>query len=100
MVWASATVSARIEIQSRDWQAGTVPSVLNRPGVGLRPTMLLQPAGMRPEPAVSVPRAKLTNPDATATPEPELEPPAIYSRLNTFRQTPYGLRSPASPVAN
>lgn len=30
-----------------------------------------------PEPAVSVPRAKLTNPDPTATPEPEDDPPGM-----------------------
>ncbi len=37
--------------------------------------MLLKPAGMRPEPAVSVPSEKLTSPDDTETAEPELEPP-------------------------
>lgn len=30
-----------------------------------------------PEPAVSVPRAKLTNPDPTATPDPEDDPPGM-----------------------
>ena len=39
--------------------------------------MLLQPAGTRPEPAVSVPRAKLTSPAATATADPELDPPEM-----------------------
>src|SRR5215467_7925286 len=34
-----------------------------------------EPAGTRPESAVSVPRAKLTSPRANATAEPELEPP-------------------------
>ncbi len=58
-----------------DRQAGTTPAVLMRPGVGLRPTMWLKPAGMRPEPAVSVPSASGTSPRATATAEPELEPP-------------------------
>ena len=62
-------------MQSREAHAGTAPSVLIRPGVGLRPTMLLKPAGTRPEPAVSVPSEKLTRPDDTATAEPELEPP-------------------------
>jgi hypothetical protein len=45
------------------------------PRVGLSPTTLLHAAGMRPEPAVSVPIAKLQKPRATATAEPELEPP-------------------------
>ena len=99
-VWASAAVSAKIETQSSDGQAGTTPSVLSRSGAGLRPTTLLHAAGTRPEPAVSVPSAKATSPAATATAEPELEPPAIASLSNTLRQAPYGLRSSASPVAN
>ena len=36
-----------------------------------------KPAGTRPEPAVSVPSAKSTRPRATATAEPELEPPLM-----------------------
>src|SRR5258708_15705392 len=97
---ASAALSARTETQSSDGHAGTLPSLLRYPGVGFSPTMLLQPAGTRPDPAVSVPRAKLTRPEATATAEPELEPPEMRSRSNTLRQAPYGLRSPAMPEAN
>jgi hypothetical protein len=37
----------------------------------------LKPAGTRPEPAVSVPSAKGTRPRATATAEPELDPPLM-----------------------
>ena len=57
-------------------------------------------AGIRPEPAVSVPSAKATRPAATATAEPELDPPAIWLRLRTHRGMPYGERVPVSPVAN
>jgi hypothetical protein len=39
--------------------------------------MLLKAAGTRPDPAVSVPSAKLTSPAATAAAEPELEPPGM-----------------------
>ena len=39
--------------------------------------MPLKAAGTRPEPAVSVPRAKSTRPSATAVAEPELEPPLM-----------------------
>ncbi len=39
--------------------------------------MPLKAAGTRPEPAVSVPRAKSTMPSATAVAEPELEPPLM-----------------------
>ncbi len=45
--------------------------------MGFRPTMLLKAAGTRPDPAVSVPRAKETSPPATATADPELEPPEM-----------------------
>jgi hypothetical protein len=69
--------AAKIEIVSRLRQAGTMPVALIRPGVGLTPTMLLSAAGTRPEPAVSVPSAKAARPAATATPEPELEPPEM-----------------------
>ena len=41
-------------------------------------------AGTRPDPAVSVPKLKGTIPLATATEEPELEPPLIYSGLKLF----------------
>ena len=57
--------------------AGTTPLVPTRPGVGLRPTNWLNPAGMRPDPAVSVPSEKATSPAATATADPELEPPLM-----------------------
>ena len=73
----SAAVRAKIETQSSERHAGTTPRVLSSPRVGLRPTMLLNAAGTRPEPAVSVPRLKLTSPAATATAEPELEPPGM-----------------------
>ena len=72
---ASSAVSAKIDTQSSERQAGTMPRVLSAPFVGLSPTMLLNAAGTRPEPAVSVPSAKLARPAATATLEPELEPP-------------------------
>ena len=50
--------------------------------------MLLKPAGTRPEPAVSVPSASGTMPAATATAEPELDPPGMSSGSNGLRGTP------------
>src|SRR4051812_2198760 len=97
---ASCTVSANTDTQSRLRHAGTTPLVLSRPRVGLRPTKLLNDAGIRPEPAVSVPSAKLTKPADTATAEPELEPPGMRSGSNGFSGTPYGERTPTRPVAN
>lgn len=86
--------------QSSDLHAGTTPAVLTSPRVGLQPTIPFIAAGTRPEPAVSVPSAKLTRPAATATAEPELDPPAIRPPPNTLWQAPYGERVPVSPVAN
>ena len=74
---ASSTVSANTDTQSSVRHAGTTPAVETRPRLGLRPTMLLSAAGTRPEPAVSVPSASGTSPAATATAEPELDPPGM-----------------------
>ena len=54
----------------------------------LEPDDVTASAGTRPDPAVSVPRAKLTSPAATATAEPELEPPETYFGSKTLRQAP------------
>src|SRR5262249_56974306 len=97
---ASSAVRDITVTQSSERHEGMTPSVLKRPTVGFNPTMLLQPAGTRPEPAVSVPSAKVTSPAATATLDPELEPPEMYRGSNTLWHTPYGLRSPARPQAN
>ena len=67
---ASAQESANTDTQSSEAQAGTVPSLLTRPVVGFSPTMLLKPAGTRPEPAVSVPSEKLTSPSTPRPPSP------------------------------
>ena len=77
-----------METQSIDLHAGTTPAQLSRPRVGLWPMRLLKAAGTRPEPAVSVPRAKETRPEATAAAEPELEPPVMYSGLKGFLGMP------------
>ena len=65
-----------MDTQSSERQAGSTPRVDNSPRVGFMPTRLLNDAGTRPEPAVSVPSEKLASPSATATAEPELDPPA------------------------
>src|ERR1044071_5516665 len=85
---ASSAVSAKIETQSIERHAGTTPLVLSRPHVGLSPTILLNAAATRPEPAVSVPSAKLTRPEATATADPELDPPDTYSGFTLLLQAP------------
>ena len=85
---ASSTVSANTDTQSSVRQAGTTPAVETRPRVGFSPTMLLSAAGTRPEPAVSVPSASGTRPAATATAEPELDPPGMSLASNGLRGTP------------
>ncbi len=77
-----------MDTQSSDRHAGTMPRVLILPALGFSPMMLLKAAGTRPEPAVSVPSAKLARPVATATAEPELEPPEMKAGLKLFRQAP------------
>ncbi|MNP61382.1 hypothetical protein D3C76_1565610 [compost metagenome] len=69
-------VAVKKVTQSRERHAGTTPAVEINPLVAFSPTRLLSDAGTRPLPAVSVPRAKLASPSATARDEPELEPPA------------------------
>ena len=57
--------AGRLQVGEYALNAGTTPRALIRPLLGLSPTMLFKPAGTRPEPAVSVPRAKSTCPVAT-----------------------------------
>lgn len=87
-------------MQSTVRHAGTRPVLDRRPLLGFNPTMLLNPAGTRPEPAVSVPRENATKPRATTEAEPELEPPLTYAGLKLLTTAPYGERVPTRPVAN
>ena len=84
----SATEPANTLAQSRDAHAGTIPSVLTRPRLGLTPTVPVSAAGTRPDPAVSVPIANGTSPAATATADPELEPPEIRPGSNGDSHAP------------
>src|SRR6195256_5987233 len=86
---ASSTVSENTDTQSSVRQAGTRPAVETSPRLGFRPTILLKPAGTRPEPAVSVPSASGTSPAATATADPEHDPPSISPGSNKLRGTPW-----------
>ena len=85
---ASAVSRVKTLTQSSERQAGSTPVVVTSPRVGLSPTIPFIAAGTRPEPAVSVPRANGTTPDATATALPELDPPAIRSPPNTLSGAP------------
>ena len=87
-------------MQSSDRQAGTSPTVLMSPRLGLNPTIPLRAGGTRPEPAVSVATANGTSPVATASAEPELDPPEMRFAPKTLRGIGYGVRVPFRPVAN
>ncbi len=91
---------ANTETQSSVRHAGTTPVTGTRPRVGLTPTRPCSAAGTRPDPAVSVPRARSAIPSATATAEPLLDPPEMRSGAVACRTAPYGLRVPTRPVAN
>ncbi len=56
----------------------------------LQPDHAAHGCGHAPEPAVSVPRAMGTWPSATATADPDDEPPGTSAASNGLRGTPYG----------
>src|SRR5205085_7853558 len=63
--------------QSSDVAIGIIPAAESRPVVGFRPQQPQSEEGIRIEPPVSEPSAIGTTPDATAEPEPPLDPPVI-----------------------
>ena len=63
--------------------SGRTPNVLIRPMVVFSPVMPFHAAGMRTEPPVSVPIAQGAIRAATATPEPEDEPPGARCVLSS-----------------
>ena len=62
---------------SGDDAVGPICSVDQRPAVVFNPVTPVIEAGMRTEPAVSVPNARLAVPLTNETPAPELEPPGV-----------------------
>src|SRR5260370_42087316 len=95
---ASSTVSENTEMQSSVRQAGTRPAVEISPRLGFKPTILLSIPGTRPLPAVSVPSASGTRPAATATADPDLDPPGIRSPRTGLTGLPYAERTPTTPA--
>ncbi len=80
----SSTVRAMGPQQSSVHDSGMMPSIGTVPGLGLSPLTPHSAAGMRIEPAVSVPIAPGHMPVATATAEPPLEPPGMRSVSQGF----------------
>jgi hypothetical protein len=68
---------------------GTTPRLDTRPIVGRTPVTPHEAAGMRMEPAVSVPRLPGTRSAAAAAPLPPLDPPQTRSRSQGLRAAPY-----------
>ena len=59
------------------------------PRLGFSPTSPQKEAGMRTEPPMSVPSAMLTQPEATAAPEPPEEPPGVRAGFQGLRVMPH-----------
>ena len=83
-----ATSRANTDTQSNEGLAGTTPRTDSQPGVGFSPTTPQNIAGTRPDPAVSVPRARSASPVATATAEPLDEPPLTRPGATGLSQAP------------
>jgi hypothetical protein len=66
----------------------------------LKPTRPQRAAGWRIEPPVSEPSAAGTNPAATATAEPPLDPPGVRVGSHGFRETWIDEFSVEDPIAN
>ncbi len=98
----SATLRARTPGVSKVWLNGTMPSVDQRPAVTLRPTVPVALAGIRTEPAVSVPSAISAEPSSNATPAPLDEPPGERSCATSqgLRGQPQCALTPVPPKAN
>jgi hypothetical protein len=84
----SPTLRASTPMQSSECDSGMVPYRLTRPSVGLMPTTPQAAAGRRTEPPVSEPSAPNARAAATAAPDPDEEPPVMWSGFHGFRQRP------------
>src|SRR5574340_1687966 len=85
---ASATLAAIGPTWSRLVDSGCTPSRGTASKVGLKPTTPQHDAGMRIDPAVSVPTAIGTIPAATAAAEPPLDPPGSRSGAHGLTTAP------------
>ena len=71
-----------------------------RPGAGRSPTTLQKAAGLRSEPPTSLPSARGTMPQASATAAPPLLPPQVRSRAYGFRVAPKMVLNVCDPAPN
>jgi hypothetical protein len=83
--------------RSRLVDSGNTPPAGNVPRSGIAPTTPQSAAGIRTEPAVSVPSATGATPAATAAAEPALEPPVMRLGSCGLRHGPATLDAPVQP---
>lgn len=76
---------------SSDCDSGIAMARLTRPQVVFRPVTPQKCAGMRIDPRGSKPSAARSAAAATAEPEPDAEPPAMYATFHGFLAGPQWL---------
>src|SRR5262249_2715450 len=81
----SAALRASSPMQSRKGAKGTAPATLTAPQLGFQPVTPQQWAGIRIDPPVSEPSAITPAPLATATAEPDEDPPGTKSQFQGLR---------------
>ena len=81
-------------------EIGIIPDLLTSPVVGFIPTIPFIEDGQEIDPFVSVPIAISTNPWATATAEPELDPQGLYSSLKKCLVWPPKLDQPLTEFSD
>src|SRR5215475_7462369 len=84
----SEALRARMPTVSRLGESGIAPASDTTPYVGFQDVTPQQCAGMRSEPPVSDPSAKTADPLATATAEPDDDPPVMNSKSHGFFGAP------------
>src|SRR3954452_10240306 len=84
----SSAVRASGPTVSSDCDSGIAPARLIRPTVVLKPVTPQKCAGMRIEPPVSEPSAAKVSRAATADPEPDDDPPVMWSTFQGLRTAP------------
>src|SRR4051794_19887401 len=92
MTFCSNAQSGTVRANGPSWQygsrfAGGIPGT--RPYGGLNPTTPLNEAGIRIDPPMSEPVARVVEPAARAAPEPPQEPPDEYAGVQGVRVTPH-----------
>src|SRR5436190_21255139 len=80
----SSTVRAIGPVWSSVHERVRTPARLERPYVGLSPTMPQKAVGPRIDPPVSEPVAPVTSPAVRAAPDPLLEPLGLWSGFHGF----------------